>query len=190
MEIQVKKIENFNYAVSNRGNVTNLKNHRPIAIQCKEDGYPFVTLSQSGLRKTIRLNQLVSTHFIENPDGKSQIMHIDGNTRNCSANNLKWVTQKENTDARNAKNKVVVAEPKPRKIPVQPSARPVVQMDLDGNDIKTFKSGYDAAKTLGIECACITQICNKNKKRKTTGGFKFRWLNEIIVEENPLLAFD
>ena len=46
--------------------------------------------------RTVRIHQLVGEHFVDNPDNKPQLNHIDGNKLNNHYLNLEWVTSKEN----------------------------------------------------------------------------------------------
>jgi hypothetical protein len=51
---------------------------------------------------------------------------------------------------------------------------PVIQMDLEGNEIKEYRSASKAAKTLGLKYKDGILLCCKNKL-KTSMGFKWKY---------------
>ncbi len=59
-------------------------------------GYPDVNLSKDRNYKTITTHILVAKTFINNPENKPQVNHIDADKTNNNVNNLEWVTNKEN----------------------------------------------------------------------------------------------
>lgn len=89
-----KDIPNYEgiYQVSNFGNV---RNKEKIISQFNNKGYMCVSLYKS-TRKNLRVHRLVAEVFIENPDNKREVNHIDGNKRNNKVTNLEWVTSREN----------------------------------------------------------------------------------------------
>lgn len=62
----------------------------------KTSKYLAVSLSHNGAVKKFMVHRLVAIAFIEKPEGKSQVNHIDGDIFNNSASNLEWVTPSEN----------------------------------------------------------------------------------------------
>lgn len=46
--------------------------------------------------KIYYVHRLLAITYIENPENKKEIDHIDGNPRNNSLDNLRWATHKEN----------------------------------------------------------------------------------------------
>jgi len=57
-----------------------------------------VSLSNKSKRTTKTVARLVALAFVENPDNKSEVHHIDHNPENNNADNLAWVSRKEQFD--------------------------------------------------------------------------------------------
>lgn len=100
-----RDIENYEglYQVSNLGNVRSLnygrskvKRNLQIVVN-KHLGYCQVGLTKNKKTKTFRVHRLVAMTFIPNPENKSEVNHINGIKIDNRANNLDWVTPKENT---------------------------------------------------------------------------------------------
>lgn len=62
----------------------------------KRGRYMSKSLFKDGVYKSYTVHRLVALAFIPNPDSKPHINHIDNNRYNNRADNLEWVTQKEN----------------------------------------------------------------------------------------------
>ena len=94
-----KTIEGYpNYEVSNTGRViSHARTHDKELRQMEQRGYLVVGLCRENIVKRILVHRLVAQAFCDNPHNKSQVNHIDGNRKNNSAENLEWVTPKENS---------------------------------------------------------------------------------------------
>uniref|UniRef100_A0A6C0IR59 HNH nuclease domain-containing protein n=1 Tax=viral metagenome TaxID=1070528 RepID=A0A6C0IR59_9ZZZZ len=90
-----------NYSVSNLGKVKNNKTGR-LLKQYIRGGYSFVGLCQNHNSKTIPVHRLVSLAFIDNPENKKQVNHLDKNRSNNNISNLEWTTAFENCSHRSA----------------------------------------------------------------------------------------
>ena len=90
-----------NYEVSNFGRVRNTTTLRILKPGDNGHGYSHVVLCECGKRKTITVHKLVAQEWLQNPDGKLCIDHIDSNRANNHVENLRFATHSENN--RNAK---------------------------------------------------------------------------------------
>jgi hypothetical protein len=57
------------------------------------------------INKEYAIHRLVAHAFIENPENKPEVDHIDTNTLNNNLSNLRWVTSKENNNNEKTKTK-------------------------------------------------------------------------------------
>ena len=110
MENTIEKWETIkthtNYEVSNFGNVRNATARRILKPGNNGHGYSHVVLCECGKRKTITVHKLVAQEWLQNPDGKLCIDHIDSNRANNHVENLRYATSSENNrDAKKTASK-------------------------------------------------------------------------------------
>lgn len=65
-------------------------------------GYCYVNLKAiNGKWKHELVHRLVALHFVDNPEGKTEVDHIDRDKTNNNAENLRWATRSENNRNKN-----------------------------------------------------------------------------------------
>ena len=90
-------IKNYdNYSISNFGNVKNRKTNRILKPCNDKDGYKKINLCKNGDVKKFTIHRLVAKAFLDNPDNKPKVDHIDNNPANNNVKNLRWCSQKDN----------------------------------------------------------------------------------------------
>lgn len=113
MNEEWKDIEGYKglYQISNLGKVKRFYKNGKIKIlkpRLNHKGYERVSLCKnSNDHKEFCVHRLVGKTFIENPLGKPQINHINGNKLDNTIYNLEWVTPKENCIHRNKLNSMI-----------------------------------------------------------------------------------
>ena len=86
------------YTISTEGEVYNVLRNRFLKGWSTKQGYMRVKLSKAGSIPTDESkHRLVASHFIDNPENKPEVNHLDGNKSNNSISNLEWCTVQQNT---------------------------------------------------------------------------------------------
>lgn len=85
------------YDISDHGCVRNARNMNLLKLQNSGNGYYKVQLCRNGVVFREWVHRLVAKAFVPNPCNFRVVDHVDGNKKNNHANNLEWVTRKENT---------------------------------------------------------------------------------------------
>lgn len=90
--------EASNYEVSTDGQVRNRTTKKILKGRLSKNGYLQVSIKIDETQKFCNryIHRLVALHFIENPNNKREVNHIDGNKENNTLSNLEWVTSSEN----------------------------------------------------------------------------------------------
>lgn len=165
-----KDIPNYEhlYKISNLGNVINCISKNELKGSLSKNGYIYISLYKNKKRKTYKLHRLVAITFLENPNNKSQVNHIDGNKQNNKVSNLEWCTQSEN-QIHAFKNRLNYG----RYGTENGHHRKIIQFDKNMNKLKEWDYMTDAQNKLGINVANICNCCKG--KIKTIGGYIFRY---------------
>lgn len=79
------KISNYARIRNNKGRISNGHNHA--------SGYKWISIYP----KQYLIHRLVALVFLQNPNNKPQVNHIDGNKHNNNLSNLEWCTNQENS---------------------------------------------------------------------------------------------
>ena len=82
------------YQVSSLGRVSNYR--KILAAQTMPKGYITIVFKVNQIANNRLVHRLVAEAFIENPEGKPEVNHIDGDKSNNSVSNLEWCTSSEN----------------------------------------------------------------------------------------------
>lgn len=139
------------------------------------NGYKFVTLYRGEYHKQEYVHRLVAELFIEKPESKNYVDHINGIRDDNRVENLRWVTAKENSNTpiaranHKATSEKYIKRGKDNPFSVQ------VGMYKDGKLLKTFGSISEAAKHIGGNVGGISRVCSHKKAHYK--GFTWEYLS-------------
>lgn len=159
-EINIENEDTSGYYISSLGRFKNKKGVIMKDYKPHHSGYIYLRVNI----KKYALHRLVALAFIENPENKPFVNHIDGNKLNNKLENLEWLTCSEN---------ILHAH----KIGLNKgSKREIIQYDLEMNEIQKFNKIKDASEKLSISLSCIKDVLKGKQKRSK--GFIFKYLEE------------
>lgn len=84
------------YLVSCDGKIYSSKSKK-LMSQSTNSGYKTVGLCKDGKTHRFFVHRLVALHWVDNPNKKEYVNHLDENKTNNHYSNLEWSTQKENS---------------------------------------------------------------------------------------------
>lgn len=140
--------------------------------------YLFVPLFKDGKVKRVYVHRIVAEAFIPNPQHKPCVDHIDCNTFNNSADNLRWVTHKENMNNPITRQRMIDESSKyvSQEGSNNPFSRRVAMYTSDGVLVGEFDSAGQIERQYGIRSASISRVCYG--ERSQTHGYVFRFIGE------------
>lgn len=187
------------YEVSNTGKVrsldryVNAKNNSKTFIsgiirkpQKNHKGYLSVVLSKHCTSYTKLIHRLVAEAFIPNPKNLPQVNHIDTDKTNNNVSNLEWVTGLENIRHAFAngcfKYTQKHLEASKNNIKKAIASHKIKVVQLIGNRlINIFDSITEASADIEQSGNHISSCCKH--KRKTCGGYNWKYYDDFIKEE-------
>lgn len=149
-----------NYAVSNLGEVHNIKFGREVRARSNAQGYLRVELSEKGVPKQFYVHQLVAQHFVEGWRPGMHVRHNDENRTNNRADNL---------SIRNAR---IAEEYIPQRRGRPPRGRRVQIVETG----EVFLSARDAARYIGGDYSSIYRCIRQ--PWSTHRGYHFKYYEE------------
>ena len=188
------------YEVSNKGRIKSLErivNAKNRQIHKREsirnlkinDGYYYVTLAKNSKRETIAVHRIVAMAFIEKPNGKNHIDHINTNRLDNRVENLKWCTRLENARNPITHKKIVNSrkskEYREKQIRTRKEKGLTIKIgkySKDGTFIKMYDSISDAAKDaapIGYKTTSAKSLIAKHRD-KSKLVFGFLWKTKMI----------
>lgn len=128
-----------------------------------QNGYLVVNLRRDRTSNVVCVHRLVAEAFIDNPDNKDTVNHIDGDKLNNNVDNLEWATYSENN--------VHALRTELR----HPRGNRILQYDKDGNFIASFRSACEASRITGIGREAISACLN----HYSLSAGSFIWVKEL-----------
>ena len=86
------------YACDTEGKIWSYRTNKFLSPSKSKRGYLHVTFTKDGKRYDYRVHRLIAMTFLDNPENKEQVNHIDGNKLNNYLSNLEWCTGGENIE--------------------------------------------------------------------------------------------
>lgn len=169
------------YFVSDKGEVYSVRTGKVLRPGVDKDGYLTHILCVNGKRRTARVHRLVAMAFIPNPDRKPAIDHINENKQDNRIENLRWVTNRENSNNPLTLNKLR-KHAKENCAKMYATAikrgfgRKAVAVYKDGVLIQIFRSQRLAAQFIGGSEGDVSGCLSGTKK--TCHGFTFKRVDD------------
>lgn len=152
----LEEIEKY-YEIESSGVIKSKRTNKPLKSWLTPGGYPTVSLYLDTKTVKIMVHRLIAYKHIPNPENYPVVNHKDGNKQNNNVDNLEWCTHAYNNQHAALLNNHDFGRIK------------IVQKDMQGNIIASFKSIKEASNVTGINYSSLA-YCVRGVY-KTSGGF-------------------
>jgi hypothetical protein len=152
------------YQVSNLSRIRNLKTGKILKPHLHHSNYYTICFKRSGQKpKYLSRARVIAITWIPNPENKKEVNHINGVTTDDRIVNLEWATPSENILHYYYKLD-------------KGAKREVIQMDMNGNELKRWPSISMAVKSLNNPKASMGNVVTVCKgKNHYAYGFKWKY---------------
>ena len=188
----IKGYENL-YKINRNGDIWSCKYNKIMTPQINKDGYKFITLSipkelMNNIVKYKRckgyIHRLLGLQYIENPENKETIDHIDRNKINNDLSNLRWYSRAEqaNNKANNISN-LNEEELEERKIKKREYQRLWIEKKNRAKGVKPKPKGDERKTANSKEYQAELRLKKGMKPRKLKKDFTPEELEERRVKD-------
>lgn len=135
-----------------------------------KNGYYKITIYNITIKrhKSFFVHRLIALTFLDNPENKQIVNHIDENPSNNNIDNLNYMTQKENVNYSLDRNNRYKKDHR---------SKIIVQIDKETKEIiNKFNSFSHAFRETGIDGYCISKCCNN--KSISAGGYFWEFASQ------------
>lgn len=159
------------YQVSNKSRVRNIIKKTIKAQVISKTGYWVCNLWKNNISKVYKVHRLVAIAFIDNPQKKKTVNHIDGIKANNDIKNLEWATQKENMQ--HAKRMGFM------KNKYKYTGKTIDMFTYDGVFVRSFDNYREVYNFFGVKIdGVIYKVINGQKKGMR--GYTFKYAKQTI----------
>lgn len=153
---------------SKGGSIATIRyNGKVMRIQRSRNGYWFVCLYKNRVSYHAGIHRLVAKAFVPGYRAGLEVNHIDECKENNRADNLEWVSPKENI---NKSTRL--------KLYLSIKRKPVNQISIQGEFIRRWTSIDEASRELGLTRSHIRNVCKNKSGYKSAGGYRWRFADD------------
>lgn len=163
-----------NYESDKEGNIRSKITGKILSPSPNHDGYVTFSLTKEYGNKTVRVHRIVAECWLENPDDKPTVNHINKDRKDNRVCNLEWSTYVEQSTHKNT-----VGEPS------QKFYTKIIRIDKDGNEHVYENYRHAVTKILECQDKKITEIsinsigsrlCNVIKNNRMYMGYYWKYV--------------